>query len=271
MARTSTRLSPRPPTASGSSPSIDRRKARGRLDPTGPGAWSRALTTLNPARPMPRLSTTSSMARTICRSCSPARLAPTATASGDFDPATLHKAFDGLRFDAGAHFELDLGREGPREALAFAALVERAGVNPADTSVSFGLDPFAASARGPFPVEWTAEAAPYLESALKLRGMGFGAPLMTADARGVHAAGGSPAQELAFALAASVSLLRLLDGAGRRLPKPARSSRSGWRPTPINSRPCRNSARCESSGRGSRTRAASNPAQRMSTPKARGA
>jgi methylmalonyl-CoA mutase len=131
-----------------------------------------------------------------------------------FDPATLHKAFDGLRFDAGAHFELDLGREGPREALAFAALVERAGVNPADTSVSFGLDPFAASARGPFPVEWTAEAAPYLESALKLRGMGFGAPLMTADARGVHAAGGSPAQELAFALAASVSLLRLLDGAG---------------------------------------------------------
>ncbi len=188
-----------------------------------------------------------------------------------FDPATLHKAFDGLRFDAGAHFELDLGREGPRQALAFAALVDRAGVNPADTAVSFGLDPFAASARGPFPVDWTAEAAPYLESALKLRGMGFGAPLMAADARGVHAAGGSPAQELAFALAASVSLLRLLDGAGRRLPKPARSSRSGWRPTPINSRPCRNSERCESSGRGSRTRAASNPAQRMSTPKARGA
>ena len=80
--------------------------------------------------------------------------------------------------------------------------------------MSFGLDPFAASARGPFPVDWTAEAGPCLESALELRGMGFGAPLMAADARGVHAAGGSPAQELAFALAASVSLLRLLDGAG---------------------------------------------------------
>ena len=30
-----------------------------------------------------------------------------------FDPATLHKAFDGVRFDAGARFELDLGPDGP--------------------------------------------------------------------------------------------------------------------------------------------------------------
>jgi methylmalonyl-CoA mutase len=131
-----------------------------------------------------------------------------------FDPATLHKAFDGVRFDAGAHFELDLGREGPRQALAFAALIERAGVKPADCAVSFGLDPFAAGARGPFPADWEAHAAPYLESALALRGMGFGALLMAADARGVHAAGGSPAQELAFALSAAVSLLRVLEAAG---------------------------------------------------------
>jgi methylmalonyl-CoA mutase len=131
-----------------------------------------------------------------------------------FDAATLHKAFDGVRFDAGAHFELDLGRDGPRQALAFAALIERAGLKPADCAVSFGLDPFAASARGPFPADWTAQAAPHLESALALRTMGFGAPLMAADARSVHAAGGTPAQELAFALAAAVSLLRLLEAAG---------------------------------------------------------
>jgi len=131
-----------------------------------------------------------------------------------FDPATLHKAFDGVRFDAGAHFELDLGRDGPRQALAFAALIERTGLKPADCAVSFGLDPFAASARGPFPADWTAQAAPHLESALALRTMGFGAPLMAADARSVHAAGGTPAQELAFALAAAISLLRLLEAAG---------------------------------------------------------
>src|SRR5208282_924649 len=94
-----------------------------------------------------------------------------------FDPATLHQAFDGAHFDAGAHFELDLGRDGPPQALAFAALVERAGVKPADCAVCFGLDPFAAAARGPFPADWAAAAAPWLESALALRGMGFAAPL----------------------------------------------------------------------------------------------
>ena len=59
-----------------------------------------------------------------------------------------------------------------------------------------------------------ARREPHLESALALRSMGFGGPLVAADARSVHAAGGSPAQELAFALAAAVSLLRLLEAAG---------------------------------------------------------
>ena len=78
-----------------------------------------------------------------------------------------------MRFDAGAHFELDLGRDGPRQALAFAALIERSGVKPADCAVSFGLDPFAASARGPFPADWTAHAAPYVETALAIAAQGL--------------------------------------------------------------------------------------------------
>jgi methylmalonyl-CoA mutase len=130
-----------------------------------------------------------------------------------FDPATFHKAFEGVRFDAGAHFELDLGREGPGQALGFAALVERKGVSPVDCDVSFGLDPFATATRGPFPADWKAHAKPHAECALALRSMGFGGPLVTADSRGVHAAGGGPAQELAFALGAAVSLLRLLEEA----------------------------------------------------------
>ena len=39
---------------------------------------------------------------------------------GRTDSATLHKAFEGVRFDAGQIFELDLGREAPSDALAFA-------------------------------------------------------------------------------------------------------------------------------------------------------
>ena len=68
-----------------------------------------------------------------------------------FDPATLHAAFEGVRFDAGAHFELDLGRAGPEQALGFAALIERSGARPADCAVSFGLDPFAAAAKRTVP------------------------------------------------------------------------------------------------------------------------
>ena len=131
-----------------------------------------------------------------------------------FDSASLHKAFDRVRFDAGANFELDLGPEGPDQALRFGALIERSGARPEDCPVAFGLDPFAAAARGPFPADWSAQAAPYVETALALRSKGFPGPFLVADARAVHAAGGSPAQELAFALEAAVILLRLLEQAG---------------------------------------------------------
>ena len=131
-----------------------------------------------------------------------------------FDSATLHKAFDGVSFDAGPHFELDLGPDAPDQALRFGALIERSGARPEDCRVAFGLDPFAALARGPFPADWGAQARPYVESALALRGKGFAGPFLVADARAVHAAGGSPAQELAFALAAAVGMLRLLEEMG---------------------------------------------------------
>jgi methylmalonyl-CoA mutase len=134
-----------------------------------------------------------------------------------FDSATLHKAFNGVRFDAGANFELDLGPDGPDQALRFAALIERSGAKPEDCAVSFGLDAFAASARGPFPADWSAQARRCAETALALRSKGFLGPFLVADARAVHAAGGSPAQELAFALAAALALLRRLEQVGTPL------------------------------------------------------
>ncbi len=130
------------------------------------------------------------------------------------DSASLHRAFDGVRFDTGANFELDLGPDGPDHALHFGALIERSGAKPEDCTVAFGLDPFAALARGPFPDDWSAQSKRHVETALDLRRKGFCGPFLVADARAVHAAGGSPAQELAFALAAALSLLRLLEAAG---------------------------------------------------------
>ncbi len=133
------------------------------------------------------------------------------------DPATLHEAFDGVRFDQGLRFELDLGRGGADDALNFAALIERSGARPAECAVSFGLDPYAASAFEPFPADWTAHLEPFVRAALALRAKGFAGPLAIADARSVHAAGGAPSQELAFALGAALGLLRALDAAGAPL------------------------------------------------------
>ena len=129
------------------------------------------------------------------------------------DPDLLSAAFEGVSFDTGAAFELDLGPEGPDEALAFAALVARSGALPINASVSFGLDPFAAVARGPFPADWAETVTPFVDVALALRAKDFSGPLVIADARPVHAAGGSQAQELAFALGAGVALLRALETA----------------------------------------------------------
>jgi len=130
------------------------------------------------------------------------------------DPEALGLAFDGVQFDAGTRFELDLGPDGPAEARAFRQRIRDAGAEPAISAVSFGLDPFAAAARGPFPADWSAHVNPYLDAALDLRSGRFAGPFFVADARSVHAAGGSAAQELAFALAAAVTLLRALGDAG---------------------------------------------------------
>ena len=134
-----------------------------------------------------------------------------------FDSSALHKALDGVRFDAGANFELDLGPDGPDRALRFGALIERSGAKPEDCAVSFGLDPFAALARGPFPADWSAQVRRCVETALALRSKGFSGPFLVADARAVHAAGGTPAQELAFSMQAVV-LVRRLDETGVSLP-----------------------------------------------------
>jgi methylmalonyl-CoA mutase len=55
-----------------------------------------------------------------------------------FDSASLHKAFDRVLFDAGANFELDLGPDGPDQALHFGALIERSGARPEDCPVAIG-------------------------------------------------------------------------------------------------------------------------------------
>jgi methylmalonyl-CoA mutase len=110
------------------------------------------------------------------------------------DAARLERAFDGVAFDRGSAFRLELGDSA--QAQAFAALVERSGAEPSVVDVAFGLDPLG-------------EALKPQAAALAARG--FKGPFAAADARVIHDAGGTPAQELAFALAAGVACLRALE------------------------------------------------------------
>ncbi len=120
------------------------------------------------------------------------------------DSASLHRAFADIRFDAGQRFSLDVADFAQAEA--FAALVERSGAEVSRVDAAFGLDPVGWRARG------GADETPALADVVsRLRARGFGGPFAVADARLVHDAGGTPAQELAFALAAGLAYLRLLE------------------------------------------------------------
>jgi methylmalonyl-CoA mutase len=131
------------------------------------------------------------------------------------DASSLEILFDGVRMDAGLTIELDLGPAAEPQALGVAALVEASQVDPERLDLSFGLDPLGALARsGNARENWPRMARELGRLAIALKGRGFAGPFIAADARGVHAAGGSPAQELAFALSAGLDYQRALNDGG---------------------------------------------------------
>ena len=101
-----------------------------------------------------------------------------------WDSASLHRALDGVRFDYGAAFELDLGPDAEAQASAFAALVARSGARAGEADIAFGLDPLGLSLRsGRAERAWEAEAAALAKAVADLRGQGFRGPFVAADGR----------------------------------------------------------------------------------------
>jgi methylmalonyl-CoA mutase len=131
------------------------------------------------------------------------------------EAAALDALCDRVRFDAGLTVQLDPGPAAEEQALAIAAVVARSGADPAALDLAFNLDPLGALARSGLAGEdWTRTAPRLGDFAAALKGRGFAGPFVAADARSVHAAGGSPAQELAFALSAAIAYLRALSDHG---------------------------------------------------------
>jgi methylmalonyl-CoA mutase len=133
----------------------------------------------------------------------------------DPSPEAIEKILDGVFLDAGIALELEIGPQSRMAAIHVAELVKRKGFAPAACDIRFGLDPLGACAVwGSSPYAW-AEIVPAVTGAVQgLAGMGFKSPIVAADGRVVHDAGGSEVQELAFTLAAGVAYLRAIEQSG---------------------------------------------------------
>ncbi len=93
--------------------------------------------------------------------------------------------------------------------------VDKNHIEPSITRVSFGFDPLGARLRHGFaPAPWSEGAKSFADRAKRAAKAGFIRGTVAADARVVHAAGGTEAQELGYALAAGLAYLRALDDAG---------------------------------------------------------
>jgi methylmalonyl-CoA mutase len=133
----------------------------------------------------------------------------------DAEPETLKRLFQGVIFDAGISIALNpvVGRGNAGETLA--ALIEAQGVDPAKVDLRINYQALSTLAvRGGAPAPWSDMAPPFAKVVRGLMDRGFKRHLVLADGRPVHDAGGSEAQELAFALASAVAYLRMLEAGG---------------------------------------------------------
>jgi methylmalonyl-CoA mutase len=127
----------------------------------------------------------------------------------------ISAAFDEVHLDAGIALDLDLGLQSKDAAGLLATLVKARAIAPSETTIRFGFDPLSAMAlAGASPLPWKDIAALLAALVADLAGQGFAGPFAAADGRVIHAAGGSEAQELAFALASAVAYLRALEQGG---------------------------------------------------------
>jgi methylmalonyl-CoA mutase len=122
----------------------------------------------------------------------------------------IARALDGVHLDAGISLDLDAPSADAGRLLV--DLVKERGIAPMATGIRFGLDPIGAAALvGGSAQPWSEAAPTFAASISDLAARGFLGPFAVADGRVIHNAGGSEAQELAYALAVAVTYLRALE------------------------------------------------------------
>jgi len=130
-------------------------------------------------------------------------------------PDALAETLAGVQLDAGIAVELNLGPNCKETALMLANLVQMQGVAAANVNIRFGFDPLGVlAANGWNTMPWPAMAPVFAALIADLKSQGFQGPFAVGDGRPVHAAGGSEAQELAFALSTALAYLRAIEAGG---------------------------------------------------------
>ena len=133
----------------------------------------------------------------------------------DTSADALARILDGVHLDAGAPIEFQLTRQAKDVPDHVATLVKRRGLDPARCDLRIGYDPIGLMASGSSsPAPWDKVAPLFAQMTRKLADEGFQGPFAAADARVIHNAGGSEAQELSYALAVAVAYLRALEAGG---------------------------------------------------------
>jgi methylmalonyl-CoA mutase len=133
----------------------------------------------------------------------------------DASPETLARVLDGVQFDAGITIDFNLSPATRAVVQHFAALVKSRKLPPASVDMRAGVNPiggFAASGASPQP--WSTLSKNFATIIGELASQGFRGPFAVGDGRIIHNAGGSEAQELAFAIASAVEYLRALESDG---------------------------------------------------------
>jgi methylmalonyl-CoA mutase len=129
--------------------------------------------------------------------------------------AAISAALDNIYLDGGVAIDLDLSMQSKDAAGLLATLVKARGLGPKDCTIRFGFGPLGGiGLSGQSPLPWKDIGPIFTGLVSDLAGQGFAGPFAVADGRVIHAAGGSEAQELAFALATAVTYLRAMEQGG---------------------------------------------------------
>lgn len=132
--------------------------------------------------------------------------------------AAIAEALSDVHLDAGIGLDLDLSIQSKGAAGLLATLVKARGIAPKDATIRFGFSPLGSmAATGQSPLPWKDIAPIFARIIADAAGQGFSGPFAVGDGRPVHAAGGSEAQELAFALGTAVAYLRAMEQGGIKL------------------------------------------------------